>query len=745
MSDSDIEKYALSRGYSATDVVKLRERINQIKSPQIKPGAKQEAQNEGRILPNKEKNIEEEKPKNNNKDENESLKNRVEKKKEFVFGSNLFNEKNLTFEPNLRLPTPKNYILGTDDELSVDVFGNSQMNYKLKISPDGTVKMENLAPIFINGLTIDQASDRIINRLKTIYYGLNTQGGGVYAQVTLGQIRSIKVTVIGEVMRPGTYTVPSLATIFNVLYQAGGPSETGSYRNISLIRDNKIIRTLDLYDFLLKADQKDNILVRDQDVIRINDFEKRVHLNGEIKRPAIYEVNKGESLKNVLTFAGNFTERAYKKSIKLIRNTDKELKVMEIAKESFPEFMLEAGDKFLVDSILSTFENRVKIAGAVYRPGDFAIGDNGLKTVKDLIAAAQGLRNDALKTRAILIRKGPNLEPEVISIDLEKLLKNEVNDINLIKEDSLSVSLVSALHEKYEVSIFGEVNKPNRYLYRANMSISDLIIEAGGFKEGAYLSKIELSRRIKKDTLGIDKWQTVKIFESTVDENLKLISDDSKYILQPFDVVTIKTSPQYEIQQTIHIKGEVVYPGEFVIKDREERLSAIIQRAGGFRPSAFVKGAKVARNKQLVSVNFQNAIDNPESLDNILLIKGDTISIPRKSETINIEGAVYNPAIVTYDNQANVLEYVSKAGGFEENALKKNIYVTYANGESKMTKKFLFFKTYPKVEPGATIVVPMQNPENKQKLSAGEKATITTAFVSVSGVLLTIIRILAGK
>jgi polysaccharide biosynthesis/export protein len=743
LSESDIEKYALSRGYSAAEVMKLRERINQLKSPQTKQVDKQDGTN------NRTNPVLKDNPDTLvvNKKLEQIAKDEVQKVKDnYIFGSNLFNGKNVSFEPNLRLPTPKNYILGADDELSIDIYGNAQMSYKLKISPEGTVKIDNLAPIFVNGQTIDQATDRIINRLKTLYYGLNSQGGGVYAQVTLGNIRSIKVTVVGEAARPGSYTVSSLSTIFNVLYQAGGPSSNGSYRNISLVRDNKIVKTLDLYDFLLRADQKDNILVRDQDVIRIADYDKRVLLKGEVKRPAIFEVNKGETLKTLLNFAGNFTEKAYTKSIKLIRPTDKELKIISISKDQIATFLPEAGDKYLIDSLLNTFENRVSIKGAVYKPGDYAIGENGVKTVKELILAADGLKDDAFKNRAVLVREGLNKELENIALDIEKIMNGESEDVLLKKEDKIRITSVSDLREEYYVSIFGAVNNPkDKYPFKNKMTISDLIIDAGGFTEGASTSKIELSRRIKKDTLGTTNWQTVKIFEINGNENLGLNSNDNKYILQPFDVVSIKLSPRYEVQQKIVISGEVMFPGKYVVKDRTERISDIITRAGGYRPSAAVNGAQIIRNEKIVSVNFKNAVENPTSLDNILLIIGDSIHIPRQLETINISGAVLNPAIVTYNASENVLDYISKAGGFEENALEKKVYVTYANGASARTKSFLFFKKYPKVEPGAYITVPASNPEDHQKTSAVEKATITTAFVSMAGILLTIIRTINGK
>ncbi|MES2794435.1 MAG: SLBB domain-containing protein [Bacteroidota bacterium] len=761
MTENDIEKYAISRGYSASEILKLRERIAQMKSPQTKTSTKAELNEEGRLVtdPDNDKTKSEKNEKKEGSDEKKGDNNEKDKDKEkgdekdkdeetaeeeFIFGSHLFNGKNLTFEPNLRLATPQNYILGTDDELLIDIFGNSQMNYKVKISPEGTVKIENLAPIVVNGLTINQASERIINRMKSIYYGLNSQGGGVYAQITLGSIRSIKVTIIGEVTKPGSYTVPSLATLFNVLYQAGGPSKYGSYRNISVIRDNKVIRTMDLYDFLLRADQKDNILMRDQDVVRIADYDKRIQIKGEIRRPAIFEVIKGETLKTALGFAGNFTDKAYKKSIKLTRVSDKEYKLLTVNEEAIEAFVPAGGDVFLVDTLSNTFENRIRIAGSVYRPGDFALEEKNIKTVKQLIHAAGGIQDDAFLNRATIAREGQFKELKIVSFDLGKLLNNEIDDIPLQKEDSVHINSVSDLHEKYYVTVYGEVNNPAEYNFKQNMTVADLIIESGGFTDGGSASRIELSRRIRKDTTGTSSWQNVKIFEFNIDENLQLAADDSKYILQPFDIISVKASPRYEVQQNVKIVGEVLFPGQYIVKDRTERLADIIKRSGGLRPSAFVKGATISRKDQIISIDFQNAIENENSLDNILLIKGDSINIPRKSETVNILGGVFNPAIVTFRDGTKVQEYISQSGGFEENALTKKVYVTYPNGISAKTKSFWFFRSYPKVEPGSTINVPTINKEDVQKLSAVEKSSIITAFVSMTGILFTIIKSLTS-
>jgi polysaccharide biosynthesis/export protein len=752
MSEAEIEKYALARGYTAADVVKLKDRIAQIKGGGKKVNAESSDFQRMPRTVNADQNNETEKigekpiikPEDREPKEIEisNTNNRHTGSNSLaVFGSNLFAKSNLAFEPNLRIPTPKNYILGPDDELIIDVYGNSQMTYKTKISPEGTIKIDNLAPIFVNGLTIEQASDRTINRMKSLYYGLNTQGGGVYAQVTLGNIRSIKVTVIGEVKQPGTYTVPSLATVFNVLYQAGGPSSNGSYRNITLLRDNKVIRTIDLYDFLLKADQTNNIQVKDQDVIKINDYDKRVYVNGEVKRPAIYEVKKGENLKTIISYAGNFSEKAYTKFIKLKRYTETELKIIEINKEQFASFLPEAGDKYQVDSVLNTYENRVTVRGAVKRPGEFALGQNGVNTVKELLNAAEGLRDDAFKNRATITRLNENLEPVLIAIDLNKLLAGQTDDIKLQKEDMLEIVFVQNLKEKYTVSIYGQVNKPEIYDYKENMTIADLITTAGGFKDAAMSSKIELSRRVKYDSSGTTAWQTIKISEINIDENLKITDLDTKITLKPFDVVSVKSAPRYNSQKNIILVGEVVYPGYYILKDNEEKLSDIIHRAGGIKPSAFLKGGRIYRGGQIVSVNFENAINNPSSIDNISIIKSDSIHIPKVSQTVEIVSGVYNPALVAYKTGEGLKKYISKAGGLVDNAILKKSFVIYPNGESDRAKSFLWIKKYPKIEPGSQIIVPIESAEKKNRISGPELTSMTTAIISAASIILTTIKL----
>ncbi|MEA5140125.1 SLBB domain-containing protein [Arcicella rigui] len=645
-----------------------------------------------------------------------------------IFGASLFSKQGLTFEPDLRIATPKNYQLGPEDELNIDIFGNALDNYKVKISPEGTIKILNLAPIYVNGLSIEAASERIIKHLRQLYQGINLPQSGVSAQITLSNVRSIKVTLTGEVHRPGTYTLSSLASVFNALYLSGGPSENGSFRNIRVIRNNRIIRTIDLYDFLLRADQKDNIRLQDQDVIRIADYETRVEIAGEVKRPMIFEVKPNESLYEVLRFAGGFTDKAYTYLISLRRNTATALKLFNISQEEVAHFMPKNGDKYTVGTILDRYENRVQIKGAVFRAGEYAL-ETGLSTVKELIAKAEGLKEEAFLNRASIIRKQENNEPLLIAFDLGKLIKGEIEDIPLQKEDIVEIRTIPSLQEKRTVSIYGEVNKNGVYEFIEGQSVADLILLANGFTTGASNAEIELSRRITDDT---KKNEQVKILTFKIDRNLKISPPESGFKLQAFDRIYVRKSPNYEVQKSVSISGEVKFAGVYTIKDKKQRITDLVHLAGGLKNGAFPKGAKFVRDSSILAIDLAYILQNPDSPENLLLLNGDYLEIPRALETVKLSGEFLNPVSVTFRGNLSVKDYVRQAGGFTEKADKRKLYVKYANGISDKIRSFLFFHTFPKVEQGAEIIVPSKLNENTHKLSTGERIALVGAITSVS-------------
>ncbi len=735
MSETQIEKAAIMQGYSPADVAKMRERLNTI------------LVNKGKVTNESDISIARRatKTKAYSKDSTLTDSSKTDSTKKIIkpkiFGMAMFASGSLSFEPDLRMATPRNYQLGPDDELNIDIFGNALDNYKVKVSPEGTIRILNLSPIYVNGLTIESASERIVGRLRQLYQGINMPGSGVSAQITLGNIRSIKVTITGEVVKPGSYTVSSLATVFNALYAAGGPSENGSFRNIRVIRDNKVVRILDLYDFLLRADQKDNIRLQDQDVIRIADYETRVEVAGEVKRPMIFEVEKTETLKDVLRFAGGFTDKAYTYTIGLRRNTAKELKLLNITQDEVSSFIPQRGDKYTIGEILERFENRVQIQGAVFRGGEYAL-ESGLSTVKELIKKAEGLKEDAFMNRATINRQKGDNDPLIIAFDLDKLMKGEIDDIPLKREDIVIIKSIKNLREKRLIYITGEVNKVGKFDYVDGLTIADVVMLANGFTDGASNAKIELARRVKDDTLGLEANQNVIIKTFEVDKNLKISISDAQTLIQPFDRIYVRKSPRYEDQKTVVIEGEVKFPGAFTIKDKAQRITELINLAGGLKNSAFPKGASFSRDTTKIAIDLSVILKNPNAKENLLLLKGDRLFIPRELETVKLTGELLNPVAVAFRPNLRTKDYISQAGGFTEKASKRRVYVKYANGFSDRTKSFLFFTTYPKVEQGSEIIVPAVADDNNNKLTTAEKVAILGAVSSISLIAINIINAL---
>jgi protein involved in polysaccharide export with SLBB domain len=722
MSEDQLMAAAAAKGFGSADISKFKDRMTKLQADKKGPVNTNTTDTERKLNDTTSTKI----VKQPVKEDSSAIR------REKYYGLNLFNNKKIVFEPNLRIPTPKNYVLGTGDELNISITGFAAQTYKVKVSPEGTVQLDILSPIYVSGLTIEQASERIINRLKSRFAGLNSSGGGLYADITLGNIRSISVTVIGEALQPGTFTIPSLANVFNVLYACGGPSEIGSLRNIEVFRNGKVIRTLDVYDFLLHGDQKDNIILQDQDIVRIPYVDTRVSLVGEVRNPKIFEVKRGETLKDVLAFAGGFKELAYSKTISLERATPTEKRIVSIDQNEIPAFTPQKGDVYTIGKILSRFENIVTIKGAVYREGSYELEKD--ITVKQLIARAEGLKQDAFKERVLLKRERENLEPEIIPLNLSKILKGESEDIRLKLKDTLFVKSYKDLRERLTVSISGAVNKAATYEFADNMTVSDLVTMAGGFSDGASASKIEIARRIKADTFGISKEQSIKIETIDVDRNL-ISAESGKLFLKPFDRVYVRLLPRYEEQKNVSIAGEVFYPGPYALKDKTEKISDLILKSGGLKSEADLGSAKFSRAGKVVGVNLIKIIQNSDDFNNLVLNSGDALEIPRKKETVTITGQVYNATTVPYSIGLKFKDYLNLAGGTTDSAYVKNSYVKYGNGRLDRTKSFLGIKTYPKVENGSEIIVPVRR---KYRWTPAERIAISTAVVSIATLLFTI-------
>lgn len=685
-----------------------------------------------------------------------------------LFGAELFNNKALTFEPNLKIATPENYQLGPDDELLIDVYGYSEASYKLKVTPEGYIRIPLVGIIQLSGLTIEAARKKITSQLSSIYSGINTGETGV--NIMLGNIRSIKVSIIGEITLPGTYTLPSLATVFNALYASGGPSQNGSFRNIKVIRGGKAIATMDVYEFILKGNAAGNIRLQDQDIIKISPYETRVELSGELKRQGIYEVKKGETLKDIITFAGGYTDMAYTKLIKVIRITGKEKKVGEIPSELFAVFTPQTGDVFMVDKIIERFENKVEIEGAVFRPGVFAI-DNGL-TLSQLIKKADGVKEDAFMERGLLMRIKEDNSSEMLSFNVAEVVSGK-NDLKLKREDKVIISSKFDIRESYKVTINGEVLKPGEYDFSINMKVEDLILMAGGLKESADKTKIEVARKVKSVNTSNKDAETAKIFKVTLDDNLS--AGGSSVVLEPFDQISVYQIPGFSKGASIQLEGEVNSPGYYAITRNNERVSDVIKRAGGLTANSYVEGAVLVRNRKLssaeqllrkqkldaflkqtrdtarakelidreysesasiVGINLKKIIDNPGSKFDLVLSDGDLIRIPANLQTVRVSGEVLYPVRLRHEKGKRLKAYVSGSGGFTQRALKRRAYVVYPNGTAKATKSFLFYNFYPKVLAGSEIVVPPK--EERAKLTLSEALAITSSITTLALIIITL-------
>ena len=671
-----------------------------------------------------------------------------------VFGSELFSGVDPLFVPNLKLATPKGYVIGPEDELQLDVYGNNISSQKLMVSPDGFINVKYAGPVNVSGMSIEQAAGVLKSRLTKFYPALSS--GATKLQLVLGSIRSIQVTVIGAVKKTGTITLPSIATLFNALYASGGPLDNGSFRNISLLRNNKVIATADLYDFILKGDQSTNLALRDNDVIRIPFAQKQVSLDGELNRKGIFEVKDSESLNDALEFAGGFKSNAFKGRITGTRFTDVEKKIIDVAKENFKNFNLVHGDSLYVDSVINRFENRVYITGAVFKPGAYSI-ENGLD-VRELIAKAQGIKEDAFTGRANMVRLRTDMTKEYKSINLKNIL-NGTETIQMKKEDSIHVVSILELRDSTTITVLGPVKKPGDFRYEDSLTLQAVILQAGGFMENATPSRIEIGRRKKDINLGAKGAPTSEVIQVDVNKDLGQIGTD--IYLQPFDVISVKADPAKVKQVSVKVSGEILYAGTYTLENPEERLSSIVKRAGGLLPYADINGAKLVRKKEKVdtaqikrlakstsadtlnyktnnelsalttdvSLDLAKIISKPNSVSDITLQDGDELIIPRFNNTVSIGGEVLKPVTVQYESGKGFGTYLSAAGGFTRNAYKTRAFVVYPNGRSAKSHSFLGIRSCPRVTPGSSIFVPVK-PEGNS-FDAAKAGILVSALSAV--------------
>src|SRR5690554_579158 len=513
-------------------------------------------------------------------------------KQKKIFGYTLFHNRELDFSPSLNIPTPENYIIGAGDQLLIDVYGASQQSYDLDVDPEGRVFIPNVGPVEVGGASVAAATARLKTALSRIYSGLQGSNPNTFLQIRLGDIRTINVTMAGELRKPGTYQLPSFASVFNALYAAGGPNENGSFRHIQVYRNNQMVGETDIYDFLIQGTDAGNIRLQDSDVVIVQPLRTRVEIEGPVRRPGLFEIKPGESIEELLTFAGGYSDKAYTKRLTVRRSTGEQLKVEDIEEEQYGSFAPQDGDFFIVGEILKRYENRVQVMGAVVRPGEFAL-EEGM-TIKSLIEKAGGLRGDAFQNRATLYRTGDNLTQTVVSVDIQGILGGTVSDITLNREDVLNIASLYDLKEEYYVQISGEVNRTGVYPYAGEMTVGDLVMRSGGLKESAYNSSIEIARRLKDDVSG----RVSEIITIAIDPELRLSSEDSQIALAPFDHVFIRKNIGFQREMLVEVEGEVNYPGTFALEKRDERISDVLNRAGGLNQFSYAKGATLIRRTE---------------------------------------------------------------------------------------------------------------------------------------------------
>jgi len=760
VTETQAEQLAIQKGLPSSELLKLRARVSKIESTVSTNNINNSKRTDNSTL-------------SRSYDSTGNLQNMDYKKKSekelSVFGSELFTNTNLTFEPNLRIPTPKNYVLGPDDEVVIDVFGYQEVNQRIVVSPEGVINIPNVGLVAVNGLTIEQATKRIKDRMvKSGYSSISTNQS--FIQVGVGRIRSIRVTVIGEVKKPGSYTLSSLSTLFNALYLAGGPTDKGSFREIELIRNGTVVTKLDAYAFLLKGDQSKNLRLTDQDVIRIPVAKNQVILKGEVKKQAIFETLNNDNLADLLDFSGGFSALAYKASVHITQVTDKEKRIKDVIKDEFKLYHPQDGDEIEVGKVLERFDNRVSIKGAVYMPGYFELS-KGL-TISGLIQKANGLKQDAYITRGIVVRTNQQtLVKDEISFNPKEIFNKPDSDTKLEKDDEVIIGEAIDFKDSSTITIEGEVKKPGVYPYYINQTVKDILFKAGGFNDASSIDRVEIGRRVEGK-----EGQSGKISELitvSIDKDLNIKGND--IVLKPWDVIMVRTKPNYKPQIMVRIEGEVEYPGTYVLISKEDKVSELIKRAGGLTKQAFLKGINITRintnlvrdssnvqfkkiqqqtkdtSNSLVSdyarptvtigLNMEEILKQPGGLEDVILQEGDVLNVAKEKREIKVSGEILFPTDVVFSKGQKLSYYIERAGGFTDNARRGKVYVLQPNGVAAKTRHFLFFRFFPKIEPGSEILVPKAPLRSNRSLTTAEIIGLTSAVASMAGIVIAIIRL----
>lgn len=611
-----------------------------------------------------------------------------------IFGHSLFSNRNLSFEPSANLATPVNYRLGPGDEVIIDIWGASENTIRQTISPEGTILVRGLGPVHLSGMTVKEANSFLQREFSKIYSGISGTEPNSEIKLTLGDIRTIQINIMGEVSVPGTYTLSAFSTVFHALYRAGGVNRIGSLRSIKVVRDGKTFADLDVYDFIMKGKMKDDIRLQEGDVIIVDPYQSLVEIVGKVKRPMFYEMKPTETVATILNYAGGFTGDAYKKAIRLVRKSGREHQVFNVDEMDYSVFRLDDGDMITIDAVLDRFENRVEVRGAVYRAGLYQL-DGTVNTVKQLIKKAEGLRGDAFLNRVIIDREHEDLSHEIIAIDLGGLLNGTIADIPLQKNDILYIPSITDLKEEETVAIYGEVANPGTFLFSKNMTIEDLLVQAGGLLEEAATTRVEVTRRIKDPKSTSFSSVLGKTFTFDIKDGFIVGGNAENFYLEPFDAVYIRRSPAYRRQQNVVVAGEVLFSGSYSLLKKNERLSDLVSKAGGVTPDAYVKGARLIRKLSdeerrrqndairmaqngegkdsisiqklnlsetyTVGIDLEKALANPKSDFDLVLREGDVLYIPEYVNTVKISGSVMYPNTVVYQKGKNLKFYINQA------------------------------------------------------------------------------------
>ena len=709
----------------------------------------------------------------NTASENEELEYIVETSKNEVFGRNIFNNKLLTFQPNMNMATPSNYRLGAGDQVFIDVWGASQETFKGVISPDGTITISGVGPVELGGKTVSQANSYLKGKLGKFYESSSIK-------LTVGETRTVQVQVMGEVIAPGTYTLSSLSSSFNALYAAGGISKIGTLRDIKVFRGGKEIASIDVYDYILNGNISGDVCLQDNDIIIVGPYDSLVKISGKVKRPMFYEMKHDESVKTLLDYAGGFTGDAYKKNVRLVRKSGREYSIHTIDEFDMATFKISDGDSVSVDSILQRFSNKVEIKGAVMHPGSFQM-DGRIATVRELINAAEGLREDAFTNRAVMHRTKDDLTLEVIPVDVLGILEGRVADIPLKKEDVLFVPSKLDMLGEQTVSIVGEINAPGTYPYADNTTLEDLVLQAGGLTYAASTMKVNVYRRIINSKSSEAPDSIAETFSFALKDGF-VIDGEVGFVLKPFDEVAVRRSPAYEKQRMVSISGEANFDGYYSLKTRNYRVSDLVKDAGGLSKVAYVKGVRLERrmteeerlqretmlrasqialyeenltsdkaidmgradsllmmkldigNTYPVAIDLVAALENPGGEDDIILREGDRLVVPQYSSAVKVSGDVMQPVSMTYVKGKSLSYYIKRAGGYGDNARKSKVYAIYMNGAVKEVE------SSKDIQPGCEIVVPSK--KQKRQMSTAEVMSMGTSAASIATMIITVANIL---